>query len=76
MNRDNGGTPGTAGLYEIVRQIKTMRENDAQRRRAMLLSWVDEAERECGYGDPGMPPRTSQIRQFWRECGEPELRGG
>lgn len=39
-----------------------------ERQRAMLLSWVDELERTLG-----REPRTSQIRQFWRDRGEPGL---
>jgi len=38
------------------------------RQRAMLLSWVDEIERL-----EERKPRTSQIRQFWRNQGEPPL---
>lgn len=41
---------------------------NSTRQRAMLLSWVDELERLLD-----MRPRTSQIRQFWRNQGEPEL---
>jgi hypothetical protein len=39
----------------------------------MLLSWVDELERLEGYGQPGSNPRTSQLRKFWRDSGEPDL---
>lgn len=48
-------------IYDIVKANST-------RQRAMLLSWVDELERLLG-----ITPRTSQIRQFWRDSGEPEL---
>jgi len=67
--------PGTAELYEVTQRITSEILADAQRRRAMLLNWVDEAERHLGYGQPGKPPRTSQIRQYWRDNGEPDLAG-
>lgn len=38
------------------------------RQRAMLLSWTDEIERLLE-----IRPRTSQIRRFWRDSGEPDL---
>ena len=55
--------------------MKTMMDN-AERTRAMLLSWVDEYERLLGYGqDPNLPPRTATIRDFWRGEGKPDLDG-
>lgn len=72
----DNGTPGTAALYGLIQNVQTLMENDAQRRRAMLLSWVDEAERDCGYGNSGKPPRTAQIRAWWRDQGEPEIHIG
>jgi len=49
-------------------RILSIVEANSTRQRAMLLSWVDELERLLG-----VRPRTSQIRQFWRDNGEPEL---
>jgi hypothetical protein len=75
--------PGTAVLHsqlqavqfelaELRRQWEQERAALANRRRAMMLCWVDEEERAAGYGDGnGTPPRTSQIRQIWRELGQP-----
>lgn len=57
---------------DMIRFMQVQDEN-LERKRAMLLSWVDEIERLRGYGDEGKPPRTSQIRKFWRESGEPVL---
>jgi hypothetical protein len=65
---------GTAELTEKYDTLIDAIQRDAERRRAMLLSWVDEAERDAGYGQNGRPPRTAQIRQFWRDSGEPILR--
>ena len=75
--------PGTAGLYEMVQVDRAQRiqEHDerakqGERMRAMLLCWVDDLERELGYGSGGdHPPRTSEIRQIWREMGQPAPKG-
>ena len=64
------GSPGTAVLHEMLQDLCEGRTSENARRRAMLLSWVDEAEREMGYGEPGQPLRTSQIRHLWHERGE------
>jgi hypothetical protein len=69
------GAPGTAGLYTQILELHNATLEDARRRRAMLLSWVDEAERALGFGQKGQPPRTAQIRQWWRDSGEPDLGG-
>ena len=84
------GAPGTAALYEMftayieVREKQdqrltdyiAVREKQDQRIRAMLFSMIDDYERELGFGLEGKPPRNAQVRQFWRECGEPQLTGG
>lgn len=67
------GTPGTAGLWEMLKVYETARGQEDARKRAMLLSWVDEFERDLGFGSEGQPPRTAQIRKWWRDQGEPEL---
>jgi len=74
--QNNGGAPGTASIYGLLVELRTCQEASNERRRAMLLSLVDDLEREDGYGDLGRPPRTAQIRRWWREMGEPELTGG
>ena len=48
--------------------IASILKANLTRQRAMLLSWVDELERLLA-----MTPRTSQIRKFWRDQGEPRL---
>ena len=55
--------------------IIAMMLGNAERTRAMMLSWVDEFERMLGYGDPdtGKGPRTAQIRGDYRNRGEPPL---
>jgi hypothetical protein len=67
--------PGTAALYGMLCKSSDYQQDRAERTRAMMLSWVDDYEREMGYGDPesGKGPRTSQIRRWWREMGEPEI---
>lgn len=72
--------PGTAAVFkaalELTRRVERTIEHEGQnmrRRRAMILSWADEIEREMGYGEPEQPPRTAQIRQWWRDQGEPPL---
>jgi len=52
---------------EVARMIEITQQN-SERKRAMLLAWVDEYERTLG-----IKPRTSQIRQFWRSQGCPSL---
>jgi hypothetical protein len=56
-----------------IQKLLRLLEENSERRRAMLLSWVDELERINGYGEPGNQPRTAQIRQFWRDSGEPDI---
>jgi len=65
--------PGTAELYERLKGLLEGQESDCQRRRAMFLSWVDDYERDLGYGVAGMPPRTAQKNKFWRDSGQPDL---
>lgn len=36
--------------------------------RRALLSWLDQLERALG-----IEPRTSQLRRFWRDRGEPPV---
>lgn len=60
-------------IYKRVEITATMLTDDCQRKRAMFLSWVDEMERDLGYGTPGMPPRTAQKNRYWREAGQPDL---
>ena len=71
----SNGAPGTAVLYEMIQELQERFLAISGKRRAMLLSFVDEDERFCGYGDNGKQPRTAQIRAFWKECGEPDLGG-
>lgn len=78
MNNQPQSTPGTAGLYEMIvgdrltlSQERDQRAKQGERMRAMLLCWVDDLERELGYGTDERPPRTSEIRQIWREMGQP-----
>lgn len=67
--------PGTAAIWEMMCRYEARREENWERKRAMLLSWVDELERDDGYGDPatGKGPRTAQIRKWWRDQGEPDI---
>ena len=67
--------PGTAQLSQDLQQVLEQERRAASRRRAMLLAWVDEDERFLNYGADGQPPRTAQIRQWWRDQGEPSLGG-
>lgn len=67
--------PGTAELCEMFLELTDRKNGNSERKRAMILSWVDELEREQGYGDPGQKPRTAQIRQWWKAQGEPEIGG-
>lgn len=62
MSEDSKPSPTTD---ETVADI--LRAN-MERQRAMLLSWADELERVLG-----KKPRTSQIREFWRNHGSPLL---
>lgn len=61
MTKSNPGPITEKNLADIL-------QANMERQRAMLLSWVDELERTLG-----REPRTSQIRQFWRDRGEPRL---
>ena len=65
----------TAGLSakEMVEMLLDIEQKNWEKRRAMMLSWVDELERLLEYGNTDHPPRTSQIRQYWRDSGEPSL---
>jgi len=63
----------TQAQKDMMRFMQVQAENE-ERKRAMLLSWVDEIERLMGYGEDGKPPRTSQIRRYWRENGEPVIK--
>ena len=65
--------PGTAELTEQLTTLTNLLQGGATRQRAMMLSWVDEWERTLGYGEAENPPRTAQIRQYWRQIGEPRL---
>ena len=65
--------PGTAELYERLKSLLEAQEDNGIRRRAMLLSWVDDFERDLGYGAAGMPPRTAQKNKYWRDSGQPDL---
>lgn len=75
-------TPGTAGLYALyqadhalLEQERLQHSTQGERMRAMILCWVDECERELGYGSRDRPPRTAQIRQWWRQAGQPAPKG-
>ena len=79
--------PGTAALYGLLRAVQAElddlrqqwqqeRVDLANRRRAMMLCWVDEEERAAGYGNGSEMLRTAQIRQAWRELGQPVPRKG
>ena len=75
--------PGTAALWDVMQQWEAstaarleQRATQGERVRAMLLCWVDEYERELGYGGLGRPPRTAQIRQWYRQQGPPAQRRG
>ena len=75
--------PGTAALHESVMELGTKLDElavhiqkQAERRRAMELSWVDEDERMLGYGEKGKQPRTAEIRKDWRQRGEPPIGNG
>lgn len=59
---------------DLVRFMEIQSKN-LERKRAMLLSWVDEIERMQGYGEPGSNkgPRTAQIRKDYRDRGEPPI---
>lgn len=74
--------PGTAGLYalyqaehDLLEQERLRRSIQGERIRAMILCWADEYERELGYGEGERPPRTAQIRQWWRQAGQPSPKG-
>ena len=59
---------GTAMIYKML-------TDQLERQRAMMLSWVDDDERMLGFGiDEDKPPRTSQIRSWWKNQGSPDLR--
>jgi len=77
--------PGTAGLYEMIRILqaelgetraqwdseRAERDKQRERMRAMVFCWGDDLEREMGYSTGDRPPRTAEIRQIWREMGQP-----
>jgi len=73
MTDTQNAAPGTAALYRELCRVLDEEQKACERRRAMLLSWVDEAERFLGYGSNGQQPRTAQIRQWWRDQGEPRI---
>lgn len=44
-----------------------------ERKRAMLLGWVDELERRMIDAGIFNGPRTAQMRSWYKDCGEPDL---
>jgi len=59
-----------ASVSDVVTQ---QQRRNLQRQRAMLLCHVDEIEQQLGFDESPDKPRTSEIRQFWKDSGRPPL---
>lgn len=53
--------------------VEEQQRRNLERQRAMYLCHVDEIEQALGYGNEPGRPRTSEIRQYWKDSGRPRL---
>lgn len=72
VNNVGSAAPDDRQAYdERMNHLLDVYDSNMERMRATLLLWVDQFERMIG-----ITPRTAELRQWWRDQGEPNIGKG